>query len=244
MVKIIQLSVFSLAYCALAENTAASSEAVVGVASESCDAACLNAEIAAEPSPRKYMQMADMVMAIIDTTFDRKTIVHMMKNYGCHCFQEWPSVGGKGAPVDDKDRNCKKLSQCRSCIQMDYGTGDECSFQTRYKFDIDPVTKAISCDRTTMDCHRANCECDRQFAMDFAAEWDDANFNTFYWHNKNNMKHNPVFDIDATCVGGNKNLVNDECCGEYPSRRPFVSTVYECCSDGNVRGTGSCPAGP
>ena len=102
---------------------------------------------------------------------------------------------------------------------------------------MDHSTGAISCTGNTEQCKRDACECDKKFAEDLGAIWDDSSFDYTLWNAKNNALS--TLDYDAVCVklAGNP---NDECCGSYPERRPYSSTVHECCASGQVGSLGSC----
>lgn len=232
MVNLKTLAVASLAYFSLRPTLA--DEAV-------CDAACLAADVDATPGPRKFSALLNMMYILIDTSFSRNAVSGFIRNYGCHCFQngdKW--AGGKGAPVDAMDTNCRKLAQCKACVSMDFNSVCD-PHQDAYNYDFDEAAKTITCTDTTGGCFHQACECDKAFAENMAATWNDASYNTFFWHNRVNIKQgNAVFDKDTTCVINSTGVDNDKCCGNYPDRRPFSDFTYECCDDGSVRTIGNC----
>merc|ERR1712176_1701079 len=118
-----------------------------------------------------------MMYILIDTNYSRNAVSGFIRNYGCHCFQEgnkW--VGGKGAPVDAMDTTCRKLAQCKTCIMMDFpGVCDPHSDAYNYEFDAD--AKTITCTDTPNGCYWNACECDKAFAEQMAAVWDDSTYN-------------------------------------------------------------------
>jgi len=64
--------------------------------------------------------------------------------------------------------------------------------------------------------------------------------------NKHNVKlaeqnGDPIFDKAATCTINGIGNPNDECCGDFPERKPYSSVTYACCLDGSVRAIGNCP---
>jgi len=200
-------------------------------------AQALDAEIA----PRKFSALLNMMYILIDTTYSRNAISGFIRNYGCHCFQDGSkSVGGKGAPVDPMDTACRKLAQCKTCIQMDFpGVCDP--HGDAYNYEFDEAAKSITCTDTVGGCYWQACECDKAFAENMAAVWNDSTYNTFFWHNRVNIKQgNAVFDKENTCVINTTGVDNDKCCGAYPERRPYSDFNYECCSDGSVRTIGNC----
>jgi len=200
-----------------------------------------------EPDPKKFLGIVDMMVGVTTTKYSRKALSSFIKDYGCHCFTQDPLtkatiVGGKGAPVDAQDTLCKKLAQCHACVAQDYNFKKKCDPDVgNYRYNVDPVLKAISCQGNNDPCKRNACECDKHFALQFATIWDDSKFNRYFWRNKHNVKAgNPVFDKDGTCKATGYNFPKDECCGNYPRRKPYSSVLYECCMDGSVKSLGSC----
>jgi len=195
-----------------------------------------------EITPRKFRGVMDMFYGVSNTKYSRAVLAAFVRNYGCHCFQEQEKiVGGKGKPVDEQDSLCRRLQQCHTCVSMDHT--NKCDPDVgNYRYTIDGTLKTISCSENTDKCKRNACECDKAFALDFAAIWDDNKFNRYYWKNKYNLKAgNPTFDMEETCKITGFGSPKDECCGEYPSRKPYNSVLYQCCEDGSVKSVGSCP---
>lgn len=192
---------------------------------------------------RRFTGIMDMIYGVVNTVYSRKVLSTMIENYGCHCFVDGSRMaGGKGQPVDDQDALCRKLAQCHTCVGIDHT--QKCDPDIgNYRYTIDGTLKTISCDdqKNKSPCKRNACECDRLFALEFSKMWDDGSFNKFYWKNKHNIKAgNPTFKKEQRCQVTNFGNPKDECCGKYPERRPYNSVLYECCSDGKVRATGSC----
>lgn len=199
-------------------------------------------QIDGEITPRKFRGVMDMFYGVSNTKYSRAVLAAFVRNYGCHCFQEQEKiVGGRGKPVDEQDSLCRRLQQCHTCVAMDHT--NKCDPDVgNYRYTIDGTLKTISCSENTDNCKRNACECDKAFALDFAAIWDDNKFNRYYWKNKYNLKAgNPTFDMEETCKITGFGSPKDECCGEYPSRKPYNSVLYQCCEDGSVKSVGSCP---
>ena len=80
------------------------------------------------------------------------------------------------------------------------------------------------------DCKRSLCECDKQFADSFAANFEEWSADTW------NLEENGTYD--AMCVRnsrGSRALGTgpDSCCGNYPSIRAYNSATHTCI-DGEV----------
>ena len=199
-----------------------------------------------EVAPRRFSGIMDMIYGVVDTSYSRKVLATMVENYGCHCFVDDSRIpGGKGPPVDQQDSLCRKLSQCHSCVSLDYQNHKKkCDPDVgNYRYTIDGSLKTISCDdqKNKDPCKRNACECDKNFALEFAKIWDDATFNRYFWKNKFNIKAGtPTFDMDASCQVTSFGNPKNECCGGYPERKPFNSVLYDCCADGSVKAIGSC----
>ena len=110
-----------------------------------------------------------------------------------------------------------------------------------------PNSGTVTCNprgRNT-DCKNAQCECDKQFAMNLANVWKDEEFNKNLWLNNKNVAAmekagTPVFTYNAECVKVEGNPSN-ACCGDsYPNKHPFNSDSRECCVDGSLKLIGGC----
>lgn len=192
---------------------------------------------------RRFAAIGKFINATVTTSFDLPTLNKMIQNYGCHCFPNGSrSPGGHGEAQDGTDSLCRTLARCHACVELDHN-GDfnsvtaDCDPEGGYKYSVDSSTGALSCGLNTELCKMNACECDKKFAEDLGALWDDSAFDYGLWNNKNNAL--ATLDYSTTCVKQSGNS-NDECCGTYPERRPYSSLAHECCSDGSVAAIGSC----
>jgi len=193
---------------------------------------------------RRFAAIGKFINATVTTAFDLRTLNKMIQNYGCHCFPNGSrSPGGHGEAQDGTDSLCRTLARCHACVELEHN-GDfnsvtaDCDPEGGYKYSVDSSTGVLSCTLNTEQCKRDACECDKKFAEDLGALWDDNDFDYGLW----NAKHNALATLDysATCVKQSGNS-NDACCGlAYPEKRPFSSMAHECCSDGSVAVIGSC----
>merc|ERR1712054_143697 len=139
------------------------------------------------------------------------------------------STGGLGAPVDDLDNECRKLYRCKKCVNIEFPGVVADVDQGRYKYNIDGSGN-INCNANTDAGKLAQCECDKEFAIEFGTFWEDASFNRHYWTNTKNVNQmanagTPVFDMAATCVATGLNEQPDACCGDaFPHKIPYAST--------------------
>jgi len=185
---------------------------------------------------RRFAAIGKFINVTVTTAFPLSTLNKMIQNYGCHCFPNGSrSPGGHGDAQDATDSLCRKLSRCHACVEMDHNNA--CDPEGGYKYSIDSGTGAISCNLNTEACKMDACLCDKKFAEDLGAIWDDSSFDYGLWNNKHNAL--ATLDYSATCIKTSGNP-NDSCCGSYPDRRPFASIVHDCCPSGNVASLGSC----
>ena len=205
------------------------------------------------PNPiegKKLSALIDMIYGVTNTVYSRKVLSTMVQNYGCHCFTDNSRIpGGKGKPVDAQDSLCRKLSQCYSCLNIDYNSNTStCDPSSgKYRYQIDGTLKTITCQdavekNSVHACRRNSCECDKAFALEFAKIWDDGKFNRYYWKNKFNLRAgNPTFDKDDVCqVSTVGSAERSQCCGGYPERKPYNIFLFECCEDQKARPVGTC----
>ena len=140
--------------------------------------------------------------------------------------------GASGKPVDDYDSICKQLHSCHVCIERDYSEFLDASWNAysgKYKWST-TSTGDITCSGNTEQHKKDLCECDAQFARSMGQSWDDSTYNFTMWNNKNNALFD--FDFNNKCVVSLSGS-HDECCGDFPNRRPFDSGKAECCSSTN-----------
>lgn len=174
-----------------------------------------------------------------------KKFIQMMNSYACHCWTRTNSeqIGYKGKPIDPIDESCKKLSQCHSCLEWQ-------GFAQPAK-GCDPVTQKyraslfknedgqlqIECKNTLNhkktnhgDCKRDLCECDKQFAIDVAENWDSWSMENWNLQNKN------VFEQACKTSGGARAISMtppDACCGTWPRVKPY-SSIFNACENGQI----------
>jgi len=198
------------------------------------------------PALRKFSYLGTMVFSQANTTHTSGDISKRIQEYGCYCFRDPKSMGvlfGAGAPVDDQDRFCRNLMQCRKCIDMDYPGQCDVDIE-KYLFTIDSSTKEITCDPNQPSCRFEKCECDKQFAIEFGKVYSDDSYDEFYWLNKKNVQRrnnrgDPVFDADLNCQKGDETGPSDGCCGEVGQRMPYSQLRHDCCNN-KLSNVGDC----
>lgn len=200
---------------------------------------------------RKFSAIMDMIMVSgINTVHDEATLSKMVRNYGCHCFPDYTrKTSGTGAPQNEVDSSCRTLNQCKKCIELEGMDGDcENGDIDQGKYDYSVVGGAVDCNPRGRNnaCKVAQCECDKDFAVNLSAVWVDAEFDLQLWatiKNTNAMANagTPVFDYDTTCVKTPGPGPADACCGNaFPAKTPYNTNNRECCADGSLKLFGSC----
>lgn len=194
--------------------------------------------------PKKFSGIVRMINSEITTSLDYETIVKRIQNYGCHCFPGMSrSAGGQGAPVDELDSACHTLYRCHRCVDMDYSNACDVD-KGKYRFKIQ--NGVIDCNSARNSaCQQDQCRCDKEFAETVGRFWDDSQFNRHFWLARKNVKAQdkagtPVFDAANVCQNSQTNVAPDQCCGTAPWRRPYSSTVMECCADESLKTFGTC----
>merc|ERR1712110_62938 len=198
-----------------------------------------DSDLSDEVGSKRFRSIKAMVNGMV--TSNKSDIMKYLTSYGCHCYPDRSkAVGGNGSPVDALDAACRDLYRCKRCIEMD---GGECDvdFGT-YHFRIE--NGRVDCSRNA-DCELNQCLCDAKFAKEVSDLWSDNDFNTHYWLNPKNMRKQqnngtPVFDADSVCIAPGPGYAPNACCGDYPNRRIYSSTVMDCCDDGSLASVGSC----
>jgi len=220
-----------------------------------------NAQNSTAPQSRKFSAIVDMIAYTLTTTHEPSVLSKMIQNYGCHCFPGYTrSTGGLGAPVDDLDNECRKLYRCKKCVNIEFPGAVLDVDQGKYKYSVNSVT-GINCNANTEAGKLAQCECDKEFAIELGTFWQDSNYNKHYWTNTKNVNQlanagTPIFDKSSTCIATGANDAPDACCGDsFPSKIPYSTTTRSCCSasaktydpvtstccmDGTIKAPGAC----
>lgn len=182
-------------------------------------------------------------------------IFHLDKihRYGCWCFQGDLSSTGKGVPVNALDEACKNRNLCRRCIKIDDGTCNvfNHTYSTPNHVDIHEsdddfgnpqigqLCRSLNPDD---DCQAMNCACEVQFTIDIMDLWfNDVSYDPMFHHDEG-------FDWNLNCAGKSpgpgpgpgpnptggpkptKPPVAQDCCGEFPRRKPYATNKSQCCS--------------
>ena len=165
--------------------------------------------------------------------------------YGCYCNFDNTYFKGRGAPVDEMDELCKAASQCYACVVMD---GDDenqtCDpHVTGYTAITLPSgqpgepkqTIQQSCSHSdNNNCSKRTCNCQLDFVSKAWNLMMSGKFNLnlpAYKHSEGNFD-DAVCDSSSAGSGGPPK--EPECCGQYPSRKPYYSNKMACCKDTNV----------
>jgi len=216
------------------------------------------------PDGRRYNSIVEMAYSQVTTNYDRRSFENRISKYGCHCFPgDTRAAGGPGPRVDSLDEECWSLSKCHKCVLITYGDSNlKTNLKSMDRFDHYNwsllADGTISCDNKKNDAKKSLCECDKAFAERMKTTWNDNLPNDFYWKSNKNVKNNPTFDYESTCVPAGAGVTADSCCGTgFPNMEPyssannkdccqdsgaiFNSLTHECCADGSgVQTIGAC----
>lgn len=205
---------------------------------------------------KRRSQRVTMLLAKtpFDTMFDEngeklkpKRFLERINNYGCYCWaRAEDKLNGYGNPLDSLDIACQALSKCHSCIKLDHGE-DKCNpHTTKYKAKlnkVDGVLEDVVCTNklnpkgtNNGDCKRDLCECDKAFANAFAANFGD--FDSDNWKLMERGIYDERCEKPTPSAGRLISGSPDECCGEYPNRKPFLSLNNQCV-DGSITRLGN-----
>lgn len=170
--------------------------------------------------------------------------------YGCNCML---MIGDKGlerssygAPVDDMDKVCKKLTDCYKCVRQQFGPS--CTPETT-EYDIFFRGQEILVGNRPGTCERALYECDLQYSKSLGTALQTFNmqYNFFYGFDpisdKSVCSNKATVSTDDTSAVSNSGFgqirdvqLDVQCCG---SRRSYYQTynskLKQCCRNGVVK---------
>lgn len=160
--------------------------------------------------------------------------------YGCYCFPDGSTrlFSGYGEPIDEVDRVCKAFQTCYRCVGIDYGQ-EECINTRGYAFqgneNKETGQKQLICKDNgkgeASQCSRAQCECDKQLAIELA-EMEIA------WNPMNQGSKYGMFERQTQCAAQERaaietDTIEPKCCGYYPKRTPYAyngpNGIRNCC---------------
>jgi len=167
------------------------------------------------------------------TGLDRSVAIAPTKDYGCYCRDRADISTGKGLPVDEFDRVCRKRQKRLSCLQMDIDAGvyqePECqgvrienlSFVDALQFVSVPGSQdpGIGCGTNATTCQVDLCNIE----IGSITEEQEAQVEGYY---NGSMQFVNGFDASSGCfpAGNAIGIVDfDSCCGTHPDRYPYSS---------------------
>ena len=186
-----------------------------------------------------------------------------LRNYGCNCYPDnfikpayldsgtWSHMGANGGSLDWIDRACLRVHDAYKCMMQDFNNGiiqqttdNGCYLGIGFVYHTDsngdivcgPEDNVNYQNNQNNGCRLAACQIERNFA--YAVRDALSNPVDFYQQNKNTM-YNSNTD-NSVCVKSSNQVNRDQCCGEYPIRRPFFELTHDCCLNGNIKPFGEC----
>lgn len=203
---------------------------------------------------RTFTQLENMAAEIfnadseITKEYTSESWTQEFMDYGCYCNKVLR--GGGKLPTDDRhEKLCLELYSCYKCINIDYDhTGSYAANEMVYEAEIDTDTNTMDClnDLHAVDdsrhdgshhnvvnpanCPRHICECDRLFVIKLLDNHKKClKGQNDYCLNDTYRKSEGWKASDCEGIGMNV-IDHDSCCGEYPGRRPYLTTEKKCCS--------------
>ena len=186
--------------------------------------------------------------------------LNFLTDYGCWCNYKDGTYVGHGQPEDEIDHLCKDFANCIECAEIDGeqdSNGETCNAKTigySAKFQSNGTGKiTMTCDSDkNNDCAQRTCYCNSDLqARGLAIMTQGLLDHDKYKHDRGNFS--PKTDCKKSTINGEK---SEDCCGEYPNRKRYMtdekeccvgknfysSTFSVCCKDGSVVGIGDdCP---
>lgn len=208
---------------------------------------------------RTFAQLEDLAAQVfnldpeINSSFTAKSWSEEFMNYGCYC-NKLLRGGGRLPSKDNHEELCMDLYACYKCINIDYDhTGTYAATKMVYEAIVNTTTNSMQCQNELhhaprhafhdhdhapifhdhvvipQNCPRNICECDRTFinkALDMYKKCKRGH--TEYCLNDKYRKSKGW--KSKRCLDFGVNVVDhDACCGDYPFRRPYVSSERKCC---------------
>lgn len=167
-------------------------------------------------------------------------------NYGCYCWIDGVDSGvlGGGKARDKTDKACKELYKCYKCLKLDYGADYT---DINYAVDFTTIINENGKKKRHLECTNNSktdgehiCECDKKFAESLASAEKNCDENAPKNDKfENCMDHSKYSNLDGIfdghspeqCEKSFQNETKDHCCGLYPERFPYDSSVSECCQE-------------
>lgn len=177
--------------------------------------------------------------------------------YGCWCYFQADHGRGRGLVQNEVDGICQVLHHGYTCIKMDAQTdpdmlgcdpfGHTYNLQQTLGNENQELEMQCITSNPGDKCAQAICLVEAKFILNFIQIGTTPGF-VF----DASLKHSlGIFDPDTCVVGANggSNWVDDQCCGNYPTRFPFKSkdgaraccghrtysvALQQCCLDGTV----------
>lgn len=193
--------------------------------------------------------------------FTREDFLNALIDYGCNCYpesakkqsvvnprQDWYHMASLGRPVDQVDSECYNMHAAYQCMFKDHDAGRinqigdlGCYPGMTFEYHItqnddgsDEVIcgtpKNIDYHKRDDDCRLASCQIERKFALAVLPYLSDpVSFRTTqhaqgkYSSNCARLANGPAGGVAAE---------KDNCCGDYPKRKPYNSISNSCCNIG------------
>jgi len=197
-------------------------------------------------SSASFLQVQE-ILSSQNMTLDRGIPIDAVTNlfdYGCWCYNPDTGFGmGRGNGVDEFDKMCKVLAHNYECLIMDGCTnnGEEDPWAQTYEypsitsiFTSDEAGILADCEANNAgdSCHQEICKAEMIFTARILYAIGATGFDS-------DLKHENGFDARAegNCQKIEGAEVEDftlECCGSYPTRRPYKQTESRQCCNGKT----------
>lgn len=160
-------------------------------------------------------------------------------NYGCYCWIDGVDAGviGGGLTKDVSDHHCKELYRCYKCVNNDYAK-NYTDVGYSVDFSMKNGVRQLDCNANSKQDAQNICECDKRFAENIAAakascqagDADDAEWGAHCMDEQyRTATGGGTFDPRNQCSKKFHGHDKDSCCGIYPNRYPYDSTLNDCC---------------
>lgn len=209
---------------------------------------------------RTFTQLEDLAAKIfnndpeITKTYTASTWTAEFMEYGCYCNKVLRG-GGKLPTADFHESICMDLYACYKCINIDYDhEGTYAATEMVYNAKIDQSSNSLDClnelhpfeqmrdanhdhdhEVNPDNCPRHVCECDKNFIAKLLTNHKRCLGGETQYCLTDTYRHtfegNKNFVPNEMCLAIGANIVDhDMCCGDYPVRKPFLSSQKSCCN--------------
>jgi len=190
-----------------------------------------------------------------------------LNGYGCYCSAGSDWAYGVGTPVDEVDTRCKQVHSAYKCLgKHDSPACDienqvyiamqqnapESQIRSTCQGLQDLISPRLRNENFDLDCAVRKCAIEVSFSNFLVQRATTPGISLAEDFVRNDQQYKNqygdlvmgTFEHEQNCLAKDQREIGDhafeQCCGLYPSRKPFTNELLECCEDHRLVPVGSC----